>query len=179
MLPSLAACPSELLTRRLSALTLGSSELQSLGGGPSPNASAIPLSALASAPTLNRRPSAGVIGQRRLSSKSSFYQPPHKSSSQLSMAQLWPTAVEHSLTMPLALHSGEFNASGALSTPTSSARLSTSSLSYLAMTPSTLNHDHLGNESGDSRRQSSDDKHKRDSQDQLNLALDDNTIRVI
>ncbi|KAJ2859986.1 hypothetical protein GGH94_005786 [Coemansia aciculifera] len=173
MLPSLAACPSDLLTRRLSALTLGSAthlgsnELQSFGGGPPP--SAISASALVSAPTLNRRPSAGVIGQRRLSSKSSFYQPPHKSSSQLSMAQMWPTAVEHS---------GECNASGALSTPTSSARLSTSSLSYLAMTPSTLNHDHSGNDSGDSRRQSSDDKHKRDSQDQLNFALDGNTIRI-
>ncbi|KAJ2695031.1 hypothetical protein H4218_005372 [Coemansia sp. IMI 209128] len=185
ILPSMAACPGELLTRRLSALTLGSSthlgsgELQSLGGGPSPSTSAISASALASVPTLNRRPSAGVIGQRRLSQKSSFYQPPQKSSSQLSMAQLWPTAMEHSSSMPLALHSGEFNVNGVLSTPASSARLSTSSLSYLAMTPSTLNHDHLGNDSGDSRRQSSDEKHKRDSQDQLNFALDSSTIGVI
>ncbi|KAJ2103689.1 hypothetical protein GGI09_000530 [Coemansia sp. S100] len=183
MLPSLAACPSELLTRRLSALTLGSAahlgsnELQSFGGGPSP--SVISASTLASAPTLNRRPSAGVIGQRRLSSKSSFYQPPHKSSSQLAMAQMWPTTVEHSSSMPLTLNPGEFNASGALSTPSSSARLSTSSLSFLAMTPSTLNHDHSGNDSGDSRRQSSDDKNKRDSQDQLNFAFDGNTFHMI
>ncbi|KAJ2030280.1 hypothetical protein H4S03_007105 [Coemansia sp. S3946] len=183
MLPSLAACPSELLTRRLSALTLGSAahlgsnELQSFGGGPSP--SVISASTLASAPTLNRRPSAGVIGQRRLSSKSSFYQPPHKSSSQLAMAQMWPTTVEHSSSMPLTLNPGEFNASGTLSTPSSSARLSTSSLSFLAMTPSTLNHDHSGNDSGDSRRQSSDDKNKRDSQDQLNFAFDGNTFHMI
>ncbi|KAJ2002205.1 hypothetical protein GGI04_003437 [Coemansia thaxteri] len=180
MLPSMAACPSELLTRRLSALTLsntarmGSGEISGLGGGPSPNASA--------APTLNRRPSAGVIGQRRLSSKSSFYQPPmpHKSSSQLSMAQMWPTALESSPSLPLSLQMGEFQPGGALSTPASSARLSTSSLSFLAMTPSTLNHDNMWSaDNGASRRQSSDDKQKRDSQDRLDLALDGSTIRII
>ncbi|KAJ2909946.1 hypothetical protein GGI21_001367 [Coemansia aciculifera] len=161
ILPSLAGCPSELLTRRLSALALGS--------GHSPSASSISASsAMAPMPTLNRRPSAGVIGQRRLSSKSSFYVPPHKSSSQSSMAQMWPSSIEHSLTMPLPPQSSE------VSTAASSARLSSSSLSYMAMTmtPSTLN-------SGDSRRQSSDDKHKRDSQDQLSLALDGDTIRAI
>ncbi|KAJ2442490.1 hypothetical protein GGF42_006933 [Coemansia sp. RSA 2424] len=171
-LSSMAACPSELLTRRLSALTLG--------GGHSPSASSISASAaIAPMPTLNRRPSAGVIGQRRLSSKTSFYLPPHKSSSQLSMAQLWPAAAEHSSPMSLALQSSEYHAGSALATPASSARLSSSSLSYMTMTPSALTHDHLGTDSGDSRRQSSDDKHKRDSQDQLNLALDGNTIRVI
>ncbi|KAJ2334261.1 hypothetical protein GGI00_001936 [Coemansia sp. RSA 2681] len=171
-LSSMAACPSELLTRRLSALTLG--------GGHSPSASSISASAaMAPMPTLNRRPSAGVIGQRRLSSKTSFYLPPHKSSSQLSMAQLWPAAAEHSSPMSLALQSSEYHVGGALVTPASSARLSSSSLSYMTMTPSALSHDHLGTDSGDSRRQSSDDKHKRDSQDQLNLALDGNTIRVI
>ncbi|KAJ2744250.1 hypothetical protein GGI20_003112 [Coemansia sp. BCRC 34301] len=176
VLPSMASCPSELLTRRLSALALGGTA----SSGHSPSASSISASAaMMSVPTLNRRPSAGVIGQRRLSSKSSFYLPPHKSSSQLSMAQLWPTAVEHSSSMPLTLQPSELPAGGALSTPASSARLSSTSLSYMAMTPSTLNHDHLGTDSRDSRRQSSDDKHKRDSQDQLNLALDGNTVRSI
>ncbi|KAJ2589251.1 hypothetical protein H4R99_007524, partial [Coemansia sp. RSA 1722] len=54
---------------------------------------------------------------------------------------------------------------GVLSTPASSARLSTSSLSLLAMTPSLTNQD--GISTGDtSRRQSSDDQKARNNSEQ-------------
>ncbi|KAJ1727203.1 hypothetical protein LPJ61_004699 [Coemansia biformis] len=117
--PALAPCPSEVLTRRLSALTLSNSAVD-----PPP-------------PTLDRRPSAGVIGQHRLSSKSSFGQqsgPPRKTPSQLSLAQLWPQGASLGDSCPgatLAAQVADYH--GALSTPASSARLSASSVSLMAL----------------------------------------------
>ncbi|KAJ2155895.1 hypothetical protein GGF46_005533 [Coemansia sp. RSA 552] len=124
------ACPTNLLTRRLSTLTLGSSNNSTNAAGNS-RADTQP-------PALDRRASAGVIGQRRLSAKPSFGQQapvPQKSSSQLSLAQLWPQpgALDSYATgTPHTSQLGEYH-HGALSTPASSARLSTSSLSLLAL----------------------------------------------
>ncbi|KAJ1722761.1 hypothetical protein LPJ53_002859 [Coemansia erecta] len=161
MLPSLAACPSELLTRRLSALNLGGTPRNGTISTDSPT-----LAVSNNPHPLDRRPSAGVIGQRRLSTKASFLQQqtaaspastgiPHKSASQLSFSQMWqqqaPTA-DYSLGS-LGDHFG------ALSTPASSARLSTSSMSLLAMTPSMANYDGVSSEDA-SRRQSTDDQRR-------------------
>ncbi|KAJ2766053.1 hypothetical protein IWQ57_004530, partial [Coemansia nantahalensis] len=109
----------DLLTRRLSALTLGNS-----AGDVQP-------------PALDRRPSAGVIGQRRLSSKPSFGQQiglSHKTPSQLSLAQLWSQGTPLGDTgagTPLAAQFADYH--GALSTPASSVRLSASSATLLAL----------------------------------------------
>ncbi|KAJ2306918.1 hypothetical protein IWW54_004573 [Coemansia sp. RSA 2705] len=129
-MPGLAG-PSDLLTRRLSALTLNSSNNGSTVGAAQP-------------PALDRRASAGVIGERRLSNKPSFSQPPpqpQKAVSQLSLAQLWPQTP----TLGDFCAGGQLpqlnDYQGALSTPASSARLSTSSLSLLALQPAGTDHD--------------------------------------
>ncbi|KAJ2665501.1 hypothetical protein IW148_001622 [Coemansia sp. RSA 1199] len=151
--PGLAGA-SDLLTRRLSALTLN-------GGSNGSNNT----SANAQPPALDRRASAGVIGQRRLSTKPSFTQPPslqpQKAASQLSLSQLWPqTPTLGDLCTNHLTQISDYP--GALSTPASSARLSTSSLSLLALQPAPDTHD--------SARASLDEQHSR-RRDQLDFEL--------
>ncbi|KAJ1741666.1 hypothetical protein LPJ78_002108 [Coemansia sp. RSA 989] len=121
--------PGDLLTRRLSTLNLnsGSSAVTSVRNSTSD----------IQPPSLDRRASAGVIGQRRLSTKPSFSQAsaaqPQKAVSQLSLSQLWPQTPalgDYCSNGPLS-QLNDYH--GALSTPASSARLSTSSLSLLAL----------------------------------------------
>ncbi|KAJ2852298.1 hypothetical protein IWW36_000441 [Coemansia brasiliensis] len=121
--------PGDLLTRRLSALNLngGSNAVSSVRNSTND----------IQPPSLDRRASAGVIGQRRLSTKPSFSQAPaaqpQKAVSQLSLSQLWPqtpTLGDYCGNGPLSQLN---DYQGALSTPASSARLSTSSLSLLAL----------------------------------------------
>ncbi|KAJ1799941.1 hypothetical protein LPJ59_001471 [Coemansia sp. RSA 2399] len=183
VLPGLAACPGDMLTRRLSALSLGNAAARSrpsslvegqppmlgvaatfsfgtsggIGGGLTPTGGLMApqnqqqqQQQQAHPPLLDRRPSAGVIGQRRLSSKPSFqYQlQPQRSSSQLSMTQLWqPASAANSAAIKgaiadlggLELSSTSQPAAdytGSLHTPALSMRLSSSSLSLLALSPS-------------------------------------------
>ncbi|PIA18024.1 hypothetical protein COEREDRAFT_79973 [Coemansia reversa NRRL 1564] len=154
---SLTGGPGELLTRRLSALTLnsnngtGSSAISSMRTGS--------VSGDAQRPKLDRRPSAGVIGQRRLSSKPSFGQQlsaaPQKTQSQLSLSQMWPQSF--ALGDACAVPPNDYHAT--LSTPASSARLSTSSLSMLALPPNAKD---IGDGSrGSSARPSIDEQFKR------------------
>ncbi|KAJ2617026.1 hypothetical protein H4S08_000510 [Coemansia sp. RSA 1365] len=154
---SLAGGPGELLTRRLSALTLSSNN-----GTGSPAISSMrtgSVSGEAQRPKLDRRPSAGVIGQRRLSSKPSFGQQlsaaPQKTQSQLSLSQMWPQSF--ALGDTCAVPPNDYHAT--LSTPASSARLSTSSLSMLALPPNAKD---IGDGSrGSSARPSIDEQPKR------------------
>ncbi|KAJ2800348.1 hypothetical protein H4R20_004095, partial [Coemansia guatemalensis] len=154
---SLAGGPGDLLTRRLSALTLSTNN-----GASSPAISTMrtgSVSGDAHRPTLDRRPSAGVIGQRRLSSKPSFGQQlaaaPQKTPSQLSLSQMWPQTT--SFGDAYAATPNDYHA--ALSTPASSARLSTSSLSMLAL-PSAAKDVGDGSR-GSSTRPSIDEQTKR------------------
>ncbi|KAJ2083020.1 hypothetical protein H4R24_001136 [Coemansia sp. RSA 988] len=151
---NLASGPGDLLTRRLSALTLSPNNVTS-----SSTMRTGSVSGDAQRPTLDRRPSAGVIGQRRLSSKPSFGQQlanaPQKTPSQLSLSQMWPqnTSLGDAYAMP----PNDYHAT--LSTPAPSARLSTSSLSMLAL-PSAAKD--IGDGSrGSSSRPSFDEQTKR------------------
>ncbi|KAJ1944570.1 hypothetical protein GGF37_002129 [Kickxella alabastrina] len=182
VLPSLLTCPSELLTRRLSTLTLGNNprnvltptdtQSQAVGNGPSVSVG------LPNPHPLDRRPSAGVIGQRRLSTKPSFLQQQQqqqpaahslvsqKSSSQLSFANLWQQTSSagdypHST---LSNQLGDYQ--GALSTPASSVHQSTSSLSLLTMTPS-MNKRGSISTGETSRRQSSEDQSHQKKHDEF------------
>ncbi|KAJ2681090.1 hypothetical protein GGI25_000045, partial [Coemansia spiralis] len=184
VLPNLAACPSDLLTRRLSALNLGAAATRSrpsslvdgqppilgasatfspgstggIGGNITPTGNNISnqqqhyqqqqyqqqQQQQQLTPLLDRRPSVGVIGQRRLSSKPSFQHQlqPQRSLSQLSITQLWQstagsgtnTTNDYSFGTPSVSQLAD--CIGPLSTPASSIRPSSSSLSLLALSPS-------------------------------------------